>query len=410
MCSSDLLIDDLRAGRNIAECVTALLEAGVSGEYLFKKLSEPIRYKDEKKGSQTGAVQLEDDYMLEYAVQIPGSYKPNKPLPVLFVLHGGVTMPEPIPVGQLGSQVGGSVSGIVAKAKSDFILIVPQGSKRSPWWTRNGHTMVNEALKKVKRQYNVDTNRVFVTGFSDGGSGSYFHAGVDPTKFAATFPMNGMITNSEGGGMRVFVENYRNRPMFVCHTTDDHLYPGPIVAGVVDGLKEQGVDIAFHMFENMGHTMGYSDQIAPNMAQWLDTKVRDPWRDTVEWATLDPQTLGRCDWLVIGEIGSTEESEPFTATSLNGGGRTMFGHRGAGWVKVVKKDNEFTVEAKGAKQFRIGLRPGFIDPKQPIVVTVNGKKLFEGDFAFDAASVLSSFVRDEDPQTVVGSYLEIFVP
>lgn len=396
-------IKELQEFQNVDANAEIIRSSNISGDALYKKLVKRPKYSDkEKKGLSNASIKVSDDCSLLYAYNIPASYNPSKPMPIMFILHGGVSTPEPIPLDQLYSSMAGSYAPILSKFKEGIILVAPQGSAKSLWWTANGSRMVLTALRNIKRKFNVDTNRAFVTGFSDGGSGSFFNAAFNATYFAAAFPMNGMLSNANGGGYSAFIESFRNRPIFICNTTEDTLYPPKYSQPFADALKDGGVETVFKMFPNIPHRFDYAPQIADEMAEWLTKKHRDPWAKKIEFATADPKRHNRVDWLEIIELGNGA----YTGIMIKGEGGQFLGSTG-GYVKATRDGNSFTVEAVGVKKLRIALSPAVVSFDKPIIVTVNEKQVFEGAVEMDAKDVLESWLRDEDEHTLAGKLLEI---
>ncbi|MFA4986615.1 MAG: hypothetical protein WC712_08535, partial [Candidatus Brocadiia bacterium] len=262
----------------------------------------------------------------------------------------------------------------------------------------------------IKRRYNVDTNRVYVSGFSDGGSGSFYCGAIIPTQFASVFPFNGMLSNLTAGGNSVFFENMRNRPFFVVNTAQDETYPAEATGAFAKGMKDTGVDIESRMFEGIGHEWTYMSKIDADLAKWIKAKKRDPHRKIVEWATVNCEKMGRCDWLTIVEQGETAKETEYKPATVQARGQRMFSYASKpSHVKVVRDGNNFVVESSNVRKFKLGLLPEDVDFKKPVTVTVNGEKVFEGAVEFDARSVVESYAADEDAETVYGKYLEVEV-
>ena len=68
-------------------------------------------------------------------------------------------------------------------------------------------------LAAVKRRYNVDEDRVFLGGFSDGGSGSLIMGLYYPTPWAGLIDLSGSITVAIGAPDEAFPANLSNRPV-----------------------------------------------------------------------------------------------------------------------------------------------------------------------------------------------------
>src|SRR5204863_5304786 len=152
-----------------------------------------------------------------YSVDVPASYDPERRYQVRFHLHGGVSRESNRPRGD------GSIGAL---AGAEQIYILPTSWVDAMWWQPSQIENLRTILDTVKRTYNVDENRVVVSGVSDGGTGAYYVAMKDTTPFASFLPLNGfiMVLPSVTPG-DLFPNNLRNKPFFVVNGGKDPLYP-----------------------------------------------------------------------------------------------------------------------------------------------------------------------------------------
>src|SRR6266496_4398883 len=145
-----------------------------------------------------------------FALNVPDSYDQTKRYQVRIQLHGGVG-------GRRDNQpVGTGLIGALAGAQQ--IYVIPYSWYASPWWSDDQVDSLHAIVEAVKRRYNVDENRVVVSGVSDGGTGAYYVAMRDTTPYATFLPLNGYImvlANGEIDDGRNFPNNIRNKPLFV---------------------------------------------------------------------------------------------------------------------------------------------------------------------------------------------------
>src|SRR6267142_1761790 len=76
-------------------------------------------------------------------------------------------------------------------AGAEQIYVIPYAWNASPWWSDDQVDNLHAIVEAVKRRYNVDENRVVVSGVSDGGTGAYYVAMRDTTPYASFLPLNG---------------------------------------------------------------------------------------------------------------------------------------------------------------------------------------------------------------------------
>ena len=167
-----------------------------------------------------------------YPLDVPSAYKPSVRYQVRFQLHGGIGRPE---AALRGSGAIGALAG------AEQIYVLPASWDQAPWWGPAQIESLAIILDKVKRIYNVDENRVAVSGVSDGATGAYYIGMRETTPYASFLPLNGfiMILANPSLGIReqLFPNNLRNKPLFVVNGGRDRLYPTNIVDPYVRHLQ-----------------------------------------------------------------------------------------------------------------------------------------------------------------------------
>jgi polyhydroxybutyrate depolymerase len=169
----------------------------------------------------------------QYKVHIPPGYKPSVPAPVVFCIHG---------LGQDALLF--CVTGTGMNAKSDsanFVLVMPNGYQNS--WNAgtccggasseelDDVALFRAIFKEVGEHVNIDLDRVYATGLSNGGYMSYRLACEAADIFTAVAPGAGAVgMNDIGGGTNSasdFTKCEPSRPVSVLdiHGTSDPLIP-----------------------------------------------------------------------------------------------------------------------------------------------------------------------------------------
>lgn len=123
---------------------------------------------------------------MKYAVYVPLAYDPAKPMPSIIFLNGA---------GECGTDGAKQLyhfSGAVMldSQKWPFIIMFPQKQDVKSAW-EDEDAMVMEVLKKTKAEFNVDNTRLYLTGLSQGGHGTWTIAAKHLDLFAAIAPVCG---------------------------------------------------------------------------------------------------------------------------------------------------------------------------------------------------------------------------
>jgi hypothetical protein len=118
-----------------------------------------------------------------YRVQLPPEYHPNRPYPVLFVLHGSR---------ESAKEMLGHWSDLAAQ--HGYILVAPEwgrGLEAAYTYTAAEHAAVVDVLRDLRRRFQVDSDRVFLFGHEEGGNMAYDVGLAHPDLFAGVIPMTG---------------------------------------------------------------------------------------------------------------------------------------------------------------------------------------------------------------------------
>jgi len=111
-----------------------------------------------------------------FVLRLPDKGKP--PFPVLFRLHGS---------GDEAEDFDGWAND--SSAFGDFLLVTPQipSTERQGWSEPGALEMLDRLYRQIVAQYPVDTDRIYLSGFSAGGGGSFVFAQTWPHRFAGFY-------------------------------------------------------------------------------------------------------------------------------------------------------------------------------------------------------------------------------
>jgi enterochelin esterase-like enzyme len=268
---------------------------------------------DTKKGWQVFTHTGIDGKSRPYHVYAPKGYDPARKYPAIMSLHGGVNRAN-----LLTDDVMNRIRADLEKDadKYGWIIIFPLGQRGATWFDRVGMTNILAQLAAVKRRYNIDEDRVFLGGFSDGASGALVMGLFHPTPWAGFYALSASIVVAGIAPDDAFPANLANRPVHAANGGVDPLYPSVLQKVLIDQLKKQGARIAWTDYPASGHDGSYIEKEDPKVNQFLLQTVRDPAPKHVVWETANPK-ISRCDWVRIDEIrdvGNNRGPEPSNLT------------------------------------------------------------------------------------------------
>ena len=167
--------------------------------------------------------------------------KTDKKVPLILQLHGA---------GERG--VGGEdlckvdihgFSGTVRDGEYECIFIMPQCPSDS-FWAAKVESLL-EFIDQLKSAYPIDEDRVYLTGLSMGGFGTWFTAMAKPDLFAAIAPVC-------GGGMP-WNAGVLNMPIWAFHGTDDTVVLPHNTEDMVEKLQALGKNVTYTRLDGVGH-------------------------------------------------------------------------------------------------------------------------------------------------------------
>ncbi len=394
------LINALWTSADQKQAVGAVLEAGLDFATVYHLVKAGPRYPAAEEGILELSRRAADGTVFRYTILVPAGYDPTRPYPVHVFLHGGVRRPAPQEGGQWWRDYD-------RMRDSSRISVFPAGWDGATWWERAQVENLAEISRELRRRFNVDENRFYLIGISDGGSGVYFHAFHASTIWAGFLPyighpavLNNPRSATEGD---LFVSNLSNRPFFVVNGEVDRLYPTVSVIPYVERFREAGVEVTFRPQAGGGHDMRWYPREAENVAAFIRDHPRDALPDRLSWETERTNRYQRHSWLLITGLGPVEGESDFPPVDI-------FPHRQpSGRVDLVRRGNTVHARTRGVRRFTLLLSPGEFDLSKPIIVMTNGVTAFEGMVEPDLATLLRWAARDRDRTALFAVELEIEV-
>lgn len=197
-----------------------------------------------------------------YLLYLPENYAPSTALPVMLFLHGRGESDGPLSV----VAKWGPPLSIARGDKLPYILISPQCPKEDNWSSPTQQTRITELLEAVINKFGGNKDRVYLTGLSMGGSGSWRMAADHPERFAAVVPICGRGQIADAGKLK-------SLPIWVFCGDQDGVFKDN--EQLVKSILEAGSQsIRFTSLENVGHNSWSAAYASPDLYQWLDRQSR----------------------------------------------------------------------------------------------------------------------------------------
>ena len=192
---------------------------------------------------------------VRYLLHLPEGYEDgDEAWPLLLFLHGA---------GERGDSLArvkqhGPPKRIARGERFPFILVAPQAPAGGGWDAPSLLALLDE----IAATYRVDDDRVYVTGLSMGGFGTWSLIAADPDRFAAAAPIC-------GGGEPWRICAIGRLPVWAFHGEADPVVPLERSEEMVRALEACGGDVRLSVYPGAGHdswTVTYDD---PELYDWL---------------------------------------------------------------------------------------------------------------------------------------------
>jgi predicted peptidase len=215
---------------------------------------------------------------MDYLVWLPEGYgqDPEEQWPLIFFLHGAGSeendskfvmsygLPEVLYSGDQPSDF-------------PFVVISPQAYPGIPWWEGDTLIILNALLDEVIRTYQVDPNRVYLTGLSMGGYGSWWLATAYPDRFAAMVSVSGSGYRTATAPEEEVVCKMRDLPVWAIHGARDMVSDPTANKLQILTLGACGGEIEWTLYPDAGHGEAYSRAYRdPALYTWLLEHSREP--------------------------------------------------------------------------------------------------------------------------------------
>ena len=196
------------------------------------------------------------DVSLPYRTYFPDGYSTGgKPHPLLMFLHGA---------GERGSDFSALVRTALPKHIEDgdldlpFVTVCPQCPEER-WWDE---LALKALLDKVVTDYNIDTTRVYLTGLSMGGRGTWQLANIVADRLAAIAPICAPF-------FFVNAKLFKRLPIWVFHGVMDSIVPVADSVRMVRLLRQAGCNVEFTTYANADHDSWTETYTNPRLYDWL---------------------------------------------------------------------------------------------------------------------------------------------
>lgn len=235
-------------------------------------------------------VQL-DGLAYKYQVYVPASYDSERRWPVILFLHGAGERGDD---GLLQTEVG--LGSAIRRQPDRFpaIVVFPQARRDSNWQDVSAR-MALAALDRTLEEFRADPARVYLTGLSMGGNGSWYLAYHHGRRFAAVAvicgfvasrgPFAGILPPDTADPYQKIADAIKQLPVLIVHGEIDAVVPVSESRRMHEALSAAGARVRYVELPGVNHNAWDATYGSPGLVEWLfgqqrgsDAPAREPGR------------------------------------------------------------------------------------------------------------------------------------
>lgn len=223
-----------------------------------------------------------DGSEFRYVVYVPRDFNRATAWPIIVALHGG---------GDYGDdgvrQTNGGVAGAIRTHPEQFpaIVIFPQShADHTPGWQQRGGEAALAAIDKAIAEFHGDSARVYLTGLSAGGNGSWYLASHHPDRFAALLVVCGFVSQFRGKQSGVeypplfpdstdpysaVAKKVASLPIWIFHNDGDPTVPVEESRRMFAALKSLGANVQYNELHAAQHDAWTATYARADVWTWM---------------------------------------------------------------------------------------------------------------------------------------------
>lgn len=408
--NSDKVLDQIRQDRLI------------NADSTYKILNSWERY--------SAIIQTGQEYIYYYTdslfgkvpmrVYIPTAYKSMQKSPCILMLHGAVGRSHFTDIDSLNKFDSDILFSTLKNQNYIVVRPVADRDKKFNWVVnkfdgRKGNApnptfkSLTNILVSLKKILNVDDNRIFAFGHSDGSDGAIGLAVYSPDIFAGFVAYNSMLNNIFAKDF--YIRNVINTHLYVVHSDLDDLRPIQQTRVIINELTKIDPTILYKEYLGYQHEDKHLDKDVPYSVVFMNSESRNPYSTKVFWETDKADLYNSCNWLKITGIDTTGKAPDWDSTF----NFESYNKRDKVWmkellyyyplnkhaaVKATYNNNIFNIEVSRVAEIELRISPVMVNLENLVIIKVNGKQVFSRKVLPDKDFLISQFKNNFDRQAL----------
>jgi predicted peptidase len=208
-----------------------------------------------------GVLETQIPLKMLYQLYLPKDYEQQAKWPLMLFLHGG---------GEWGDDVekvkAHGPPKLVSEGKEFPFMIVSPLLRKNRFWEP---VELSVLLDEIIRTHKVDEDRIWVTGLSSGGFGTWQMAAYSPHRFAALVPIC-------GGGEPYWTKRFSHVAVWAFHGARDPGIPVRRSLEMVNAINGHGGNARLTIYPEAAHNSWTETYNNPALYEWLLQQKRKP--------------------------------------------------------------------------------------------------------------------------------------
>lgn len=352
---------------------------------------------------------VNENLEVPYLVHVPKNYSPSDAYPLFVYLHGAIV--NRLDFNDPFSTIIGQETQLMTNEKlSGAFVLFPFGKKNFGWlYQQSAFEAIVKQIAEIKSRYNIEDNRVYLGGHSNGGTGAFWFANKKASAFASFFAFNFLPVLYSSNTTLKNVSS----PFYSINGLKDRVFPFTDTERMYKYAQSNGSSWV-NSYLNEGHALPFSgNDSAMAIFDQVKQHVRNPIPSELYWETDDVRN-GRNKWLEIVELDTIASRADWHRDlvpdflSEKKYSRYPFNKNKTGAVRIsVRKNNAVYIESSRVKKIKIYLSEDMFTLRKKIKVFHNGKRIFYAKVPANTKVIVDEFMKTYDRRFVVSNAIEV---